>query len=61
MRMIAGCLSMTAGALIGLVLGAYGCAAAMLLAGGGHSHNDMFTWTLATALCGIVGALRRLR
>jgi hypothetical protein len=30
-------------------------AAAMSVAGGGHSHNDMFTWMLATALCGIVG------
>jgi hypothetical protein len=30
-------------------------AAAMSVAGGGHSHNDMFTWMHATVRCGIVG------
>jgi hypothetical protein len=50
-------LSMIAGAALGLFLGAYGCAAAMSIAGGGHSHNDMFTWAGSAIVGSIVGAV----
>lgn len=57
---MAGCLSMIAGALLGLFLGAWGCAAGMFLAGGGNSHNDLFTWAGAAVLGAIVGGLAAL-
>lgn len=54
---MAGCLWVIVGAVLGLFLGAYGCAAGMSLAGGGNSHNDMFTWAGSSILGAIVGGL----
>jgi hypothetical protein len=54
---MAGCLSILAGAVIGLILGAFGCAAGMTLAGGGNSHNDLFTGVGGTLLGALAGAV----
>jgi hypothetical protein len=55
--MITGFLSMIGGAVLGLILGAVGCAAGMSVAGGGHSHNDMFTWAGTAVLGALAGAV----
>jgi prolipoprotein diacylglyceryltransferase len=53
----AGCLLVIGGAVMGFLLGCFLTAASMALSGGGHSHNDMFTFVAMAFLWAIVGAV----
>ncbi len=54
--MAGGCFLVVVGGILGALCGAFGSVPAMLLVGGGHSHNDMFLPPMAGIVGLVVGA-----